>query len=153
MNFVVAIGAADLFEEVRASVGPEYPYEIRTGGITAVGSGCDAELVNFPLACERYGADRTRHVAQVLSNDRSDGAPELIVVIPPLEVDKRGAPVTQGMDYRQWVAWALGSSLDALAVAIGSLKDVTVLIHLESAGMDARPLEVLEVVSELGART
>lgn len=150
MRFVVAVGAKDCFQEVRGAVRPGYPFEVRTGEVKVTGVGCDAELVSFPLACERYGADPVRHVAQVLPNTRSDGAPEIVVAIPPLKADATGRPITHGMDTEAWLTWALTGALEALRESVGDLEGVSVLLYLDAVGMQHQPrtaLDVIEAVS------
>ncbi|MDR7312047.1 hypothetical protein J2S40_003105 [Nocardioides luteus] len=113
-------------------------------------AGCDAELISFPLAAERYGADPKKHVAQVLSNPRNDGAPAIVVAIPPLEVDATGKPMAQGMDTDEWLAWALNGALEALHDSVGDLDGVTVLLYLEAVGMAGRARKALDVIESVG---
>lgn len=150
MRFVVAVGVKDYFQDVLGAVRPGYPFEVRTGAVKTTAIGCDAELVAFPLACERYGADPKRHVAQVLSNTRGDGAPAIVVAIPPLEVDAAGRPMTQGMDTEEWLTWALTGALDALRESVGSLDGVSVLLYLEAVGMERRAHKALDVIESVG---
>lgn len=150
MRFVVAIGIEDHIQEVLDAVRPGYPFEVRTGPVKVVAVDCDAELVSFPLAAERYGADPKRHVAQVLSNTRNDGAPAIVVAIPPLEVDATGKPMTLGMDTEEWLTWALNGALEALRDSVGDLDEVSVLLYLEAVGMQRRARKALDVIESVG---
>lgn len=150
MRFVVAIGVESHIQDVLNAVRPGYPFEVRTGPVKVAAAGCDAELVSFPLAAERYGADPKRHVAQVLSNPRDDGAPAIVVAIPPLEVDATGKPITRGMDTDEWLTWALNGALEALRDSVGDLDGVSVLLYLEAVGMERRARKALAVIESVG---
>lgn len=151
MDFVIAIGDARRFQQVRAAIDSKFPLELRFGGLAETATGCDVALVNFPLSCERYGADPARHVAQVLVNDRGDGAPPVIVAVPPREIDAEGNLIAEEVGYGEWVEWAVRTSLNALVTELGELPQISILIHLEAAALDERPLEALAVL--LGMRT
>ncbi|WP_155377907.1 hypothetical protein [Cellulomonas sp. JZ18] len=152
MRFVVGVGNAERYRQVVAGLDPDYPYEVRQGGVAAVGAGCDAQLMMFPLAAERYaGADPRSRAAQVLVNDRGDGGTPVVVALPTLALDADLRPVTHGRTHREHVTWAITSALAALEDACGDLDGLTVLLHLEAAAMDARPLEVLDVLRTVGA--
>lgn len=61
--------------------------EFRVGNIPPVGEGCDAEIVAFMFAHDRYGGTPRIGEAQALVNHLQDGSPRIILATPPLPLE------------------------------------------------------------------
>lgn len=58
--------------------------EFRVGRVPPAGEGCDAEIVSFTFAHDRYGGSPQIGKAQALVNHLQDGSPRTILATPPL---------------------------------------------------------------------
>src|SRR5690606_24556574 len=108
------------------------------GSIAEAGVGCDAAVVHYTVAHDRYGGAPIVGKAQVLQNLRNDGAPPVILATPPLESGAGMGPEPQaevekhamrmlGMALVEWVRSPLYPHHSSEAVC---------LLHIEGAGLD-----------------
>lgn len=144
MRFVVASAAPERVDALRAC-SQAAQFEVRSGSVPETSAGCDVALVSFPLAADRYGALWLNHAAQVLSNDRHDGAPLIIVALPT--VPERRSAAEMGED--GWAQWTITGALEALSSTFGPDDDLTVLVHLEATALDREPSSVMTALDRI----
>lgn len=137
MKYVIASGLARNFETCREFLGHIKGLEIRFGSAPETGWDCDAEIVWFPIAHDRYGGFPKTGVAQVLDNSRFDGAPGIVLATPPL---MRGSAsnADQDAENERQVLEILRSCVAAFVDEFGRDDESKILIHFEGSGI-ARP--------------
>ncbi|HWO64938.1 MAG TPA: hypothetical protein VNO31_33380, partial [Umezawaea sp.] len=86
MKYVIAASIERIVQACREALAGIPDVEFRVGSVPETGVGCDAAILSFPLAHERYGGSPRMGVAQVLMNTRGDGAPGIILATPPSPV-------------------------------------------------------------------
>ncbi|QIZ34187.1 hypothetical protein [Saccharopolyspora sp. ASAGF58] len=83
MLLIFATTTDEKASRFRATLGDITNIEFRTGAVKDTAIGCDAILIKFYLAHDRYGGTPKPGVSQVLPNSRNDGLPALIVTTLP----------------------------------------------------------------------
>ncbi|MEU5656636.1 hypothetical protein ABZ802_13575 [Streptomyces sp. NPDC047737] len=142
MRFVVAASSDAMVQECRRALGHVPGTAFRTGSVPETGAGCDAAVLNSPLAHERYGGVPRIGSVQVLLNQRGDGAPEVILATAPMAA---GAAVPDPGDDQ--IASHVSQTLDACVAAFveafpDRAGEACVLLHLEGAGIDREDIAV-----------
>ncbi len=109
--------------------------ELQLGDVRSVAQRCDAELMKFYLAHDRYGGTPEIGRAQVLENRRQDGAAPLIVATPPFAP---GPEVTEPAALRARLRTVFLTSLRELNhdERVSGNEEFRVLIHVEGLGLD-----------------
>jgi len=114
--------------------------EFRVGSVPETGKDCDAAILGWPLAHERYGGVPRIGVAQILANTRDDGAPGIILATPPGPSPAGGVTVV-GLEAEEHMVYVLSACLEAFLNRYPERKnESSVLIHLEAAAIDQRDL-------------
>ena len=135
MRYVIASAVETTLNACRDFVGAGEGLEFRTGSVSRSGWDCQAAVVNFALAHDRYGGMPVIGSAQVLVNGRGDGAPEIILATPPLPLAAASNSPTDA-DVESRVLGILRSCITAYVDRFGESAETKVLIHLEAAGID-----------------
>jgi hypothetical protein len=135
MKYVIAASTERLVKLCREALEGILDVEFRVGSVPEAGADCDAAILSFPLAHERYGGVPRMGVAQVLVNDREDGAPGIILATPPGPAKTSPAGVNAS-EVEEYVVKVLGSCREAFLSAFPGEDDSQILIHLEAAGID-----------------
>ncbi|MEE1781776.1 hypothetical protein PUR71_02340 [Streptomyces sp. SP17BM10] len=135
MRFVIAASTDRFVDSCRDFLGNRPGLDFRRGSVAETGWDCDAAILSFALAHDRYGGTPQLGVAQVLANERADGAPGVILATPPIPLAAASRNPSD-TDVEKHVLDALDSCLAAYTKEIGSLQDAKILIHLEAAGID-----------------
>lgn len=145
MRFVIASSSErKLFEVSRLLGGLSY-VEFRLGSVAEVAKGCDAEVMHFTLAHNRYGGSPVVGQSQVVRNLRNDGAPPIILTTPPLEVGAglgSNPELETELHAKRMVEMALAEWVKSSEFPKGS-SGVVCLIHLEGAGLDFGSTEAI----------
>jgi hypothetical protein len=140
MRYVIASGSERSINSCREFLGSRDELEFRLGSVRETGWDCDAAVLMSPLAHERYGGVPQVGVAQVLTNRRADGAPEVILATPPRPM-AAASHCPSDSEIERRVFGVLNSCMTAYVNCPGCSTDSKVLIHLEAAGMDRRNLD------------
>jgi len=140
MRYVVAASTARLVDECREALAGVPDIDFRVGSVSESGADCDAAVLSFPLAHERYGGEPRIGIAQVLVNERHDGAPPIILAAPPLPVAATAAGVSDA-EVENHVVSVLVSTRDAFLRTFPDETDSRILVHLEAAGIDHRDMK------------
>ncbi|WP_143116368.1 hypothetical protein [Lentzea xinjiangensis] len=136
MRFVVASAHAHRLEEVSRKLNDVLRVEFRLGSIPNAGFDCNAGIVHYTLAHDRYGGRPVVGRAQVLQNLRGDGAPLVILATPPLE-DDTGLGLDRNVKVENRVIRMLGMCIDEWVLSGESVgTDSTCLVHMEGSGLD-----------------
>lgn len=140
MRYIVAASSERIVEACREVLGELPGVGFRVGSVPEAGADCDAAILSFPLAHERYGGTPQIGVAQVLENTRGDGAPGVILATPPgpaLTSENTGSD----SEIERHVVHVLSACVaEFLKCFPGCEANSTILIHLEAAGIDRRDL-------------
>jgi hypothetical protein len=149
MKYVVATSSQRHLDSCREFLGVRDGLELRLGSVSETGSDCDAALLSWALAHDRYGGSPTPGFAQVLVNSRSDGAPRLILATPPAPLGA-ASNAPSDAEVEAFVIRALRSSIAAYSDTGYGSSDSKVLIHLEAAGIDRTDLiPTLSAIADL----
>ncbi|WP_155546119.1 hypothetical protein [Amycolatopsis camponoti] len=140
MRYVIAASTARLVEECRKALAGVPDIDFRVGSVSESGADCDAAVLSFPLAHERYGGEPRVGVAQVLVNEREDDAPPIILAAPPRPVVATAAEVSDA-EVEEHVVRVLVSTRDVFLRAFPEETDSRILVHLEAAGIDRRDMK------------
>lgn len=138
----IVIGAASgaLVRECAEVAGQAVGLEVRQGSVAECGWDCDAVLINAPLAHERYGGVPVVGDIQVLANRRGDGAPPWIITTIPLAMP---GPEDH-LEYDEYLFRVLDQGLVQLRKVLRyERRVVRLLVHLEAAAFDRKPLTPL----------
>jgi len=135
MKYVIASASDRVVAACRDFLGDGDGLTFRSGSVPEAGWDCDIAVLSFPLAHERYGGKPQVGRAQVLANERSDGAPKIILATPPLALTAASSPASDS-DIERHVFGVLNSCVAAYVNAYGRGEDVKILIHLEAAALD-----------------
>jgi hypothetical protein len=127
--------------------------EFRVGSGGAVGSGCDAAVLPFYLAHDRYGGVPEIGRAQVLRNSLGDGLPGYIVATPPFQAQER---VPDEAELAERVYFTVRESLDAISRynSTGGHPPIDrVLLNVDGLGFDrfGEELSMMAVRRALGS--
>jgi hypothetical protein len=135
VQFVLASAAQSTMEEWRRALGDRPGLEFRVGRGPAVSYDCDAQIVKFTHAHDRYGGTPEIGRAQVLANTRNDGTPAIIVATPPFAAGPEVTDPDELAD-RQWFTFSqCFQAIDAWNTANpGAVTKV--LIHIEGLGLE-----------------
>lgn len=138
MRFVVASSSELKSEQLSLLLGGLPQVAVRRGSLAEVGAGCDAAVVHYTVAHDRYGGTPIVGQAQVLRNSRNDGAPPIILATPPLETGA-GTGTEGQAEVENHASRMLRSALAEWARSplypSGSAEAACVL-HVEAAGLD-----------------
>jgi hypothetical protein len=138
MRYVVAASTERIVQACREALRGLPGVEFRLGSVPEAGVGCDAAILSFPLAHERYGGTPRVGLAQVLVNTRGDGAPGVILATPPRP---NLADASSDLEVEEHVVYVLGSCVAEFLNSFPECEEVSsILIHLEAAGIDRRDL-------------
>lgn len=150
VKYVIAASSERIVQACRDSLGGTPTVEFRVGSVPECGADCDAAILNFPLAHERYGGVPQLGMAQVLKNERGDGAPKIILSTPPMSLESQKVIVTDS-DIEEQVFQILNSCVDALLKVFPHQDEgVRILLHLEAAGIDRKNLDIpIRAISRL----
>lgn len=137
MRYVVAASTERMVQECREALRGLPGVEFRVGSVPETGVDCDAAILSFPLAHERYGGTPRIGIAQVLVNTRGDGAPGVILATPPGPA-LLSASTGGDSEVEEHVVHVLSScTAEYLNSSPGQDGEASViLIHLEAAGID-----------------
>ncbi|MFI9388572.1 hypothetical protein [Kutzneria sp. NPDC052558] len=83
VQYVLASVAQSTLDDWRRVLGDLPGLDFRLGAGSAVSHDCDAQIVTFYLAHDRYGGTPEIGRSQILTNTRGDGSPAIIVATPP----------------------------------------------------------------------
>lgn len=140
MRYVVAASTARIVEACREALHGLSGVEFRVGSVPEAGVDCDAAILSFPLAHERYGGTPRIGVAQALVNTRGDGAPSIIMATPPAPPQTL-ASSGKDSEIERHVFHVLDSCVAEFLNAFpGREESSKILVHLEAAGIDRRDL-------------
>jgi len=108
----------------------------RVGAGSAVSFDCDAQLMNFYLAHDRYGGTPEIGRAQVLVNTRNDSSPRYVVATPPFAGG--GREVTDPAELEERLYYTFSACFDKVSGTNEREPDVIerVLIHVEGMGLE-----------------
>lgn len=144
MRIVLAARSSRSVARATELLGGTPNLEIKSGSVPELAVGCDAEIMHFTLAHDRYGGSPIIGHSQVLHNLRNDGAPPVIIATPSLE---DGAGLGGGDPDHETELHAermIRIALDAWVASLGETAEsehLCCLIHLEGAGLDFGPLD------------
>jgi hypothetical protein len=139
MRYVIAASTEWLVRQCREVLEEILDVDFQVGSVAETGADCDAAILSFPLAHERYGGVPRMGVAQVLVNERTDGAPSIILATPP-GVAKTSAAGVNASEVQEYVVNVLDSCREAFLTVFPGEDDSRILIHLEAAGIDRRDM-------------
>lgn len=140
MRYVVAASTVRIVDACREALRGLSGVEFRVGSVPEAGADCDAAILSFPLAHERYGGTPRIGVAQVLVNTRGDGAPSIIMATPPAPPQTL-ASSDKDSEIERHVFHVLDSCVAEFLNAFpGCDESSKILVHLEAAGIDRRDL-------------
>jgi hypothetical protein len=140
VRYVVAASTERIVDACREALRGLPGVEFRVGSVPEAGADCDAAILSFPLAHERYGGTPRIGIAQVLVNRRDDGAPGAILATPPSPAPT-SASTCSDFEVEEHVVHVLDSCLAEFLTSFpGREENSTILIHLEAAGIDRRDL-------------
>lgn len=138
MRFVVSSSSELKSEQLSHLLGGLPKVAVRSGSLAEVGADCDAAVVHYTVAHDRYGGAPIVGKAQVLRNSRNDGAPATILATPPLE-SGAGTGSEGQAEVENHVLRMLSSALAEWARSPlyppGSA-EATCVLHIEAAGLD-----------------
>ncbi|MCF2528510.1 hypothetical protein [Yinghuangia soli] len=134
MKYVVAAAKAPTVDACRHALGERPDVEFRVGSAPETGADCDAAIVSWPPAHDRYGGFPKAGAAQVLVNERGDGAPGFILATPPPQASSYGPADSDVEDQALRILDACVAEF--LREFPESREDAKILIHLEGAALD-----------------
>ncbi|SEQ82364.1 hypothetical protein SAMN05216188_105231 [Lentzea xinjiangensis] len=136
MHYVIASFSEPTLAAWRESLGDLPGVTFRTGAGSAVSFDCDAQLMNFYLAHDRYGGTPEIGRAQVLVNTRNDSSPRYIVATPPFAGG--GPEVTDPAELEERLHHTFSACFDAISGAVERDPGVIerVLVHVEGMGLE-----------------
>ncbi|MFR9728859.1 hypothetical protein ACL03H_06465 [Saccharopolyspora sp. MS10] len=123
----VASELGDLFSEIDGVL-------VRSGAVGEVAADCDAILMKFYLAHDRYGGSPVVGESQVLTNSRGDGLPGRVVATSPFPSSDTS---TDDSEVERRLRSMFARAFDAVRTAEGIGEDWRVLVHREGLGLDA----------------
>jgi hypothetical protein len=142
MKYVIASSTERILSVFRNALSDRPEVECRVGSVAEAGPDCDAAILSFPLAHERYGGSPQLGVTQILENRRDDGAPRIILATPPLPPRTPDNSGTDS-DFEMYVLHVLNScTAEFLKNFPDCGENSKILIHLEAAGIDRKDLGV-----------
>lgn len=140
IRIIIGTASVELARQCTEVAGQAVGLEVRLGSVVECGWDCDAVLINAPLAHERYGGIPAVGKLQVLANRREDGAPPWIITTIPLAVS---GPEDQP-EYDTYLSRVLDQALVQLRdILCEESRVVQLLVHLEAAAFDRKPLRPL----------
>lgn len=145
MKFVVATSNKRKLDEVSQLLSGRSNLELRDGSVPDVSHGCDAAVMHFTLAHDRYGGRPVVGQSQVLRNSRNDGVAPIILATPPLEAGAGLGP-DKDAETERHTARMVGMALDAWVKSPDYPEDASglvCLIHIEGAGLTFSPLDAI----------
>ncbi|MDI6100712.1 hypothetical protein QLQ12_19055 [Actinoplanes sp. NEAU-A12] len=149
MRYVIAASRQATVDSCRAVLGAREQLEFRLGSVPEAGEDCDAAILNFVLAHERYGGSPIVGLAQALINNRGDGAPRLILATPPMSI-KTASDAATDADIESAYLNMLKSCMAVYVDVCGDPPEAKILIHVEGAGIDRPNLNLaLRALSDL----
>lgn len=141
MRYVIAASTERIINACRAALSGRPEIECRIGSVREVGTDCDAAVLSFPLAHERYGGSPRLGVAQIIENTRNDGAPKIILATPPAPPRSSTDSVSDS-EVEKHVFHILDSCVGEFLNAFPECGEhAKILVHLEAAGLDRRELD------------
>lgn len=141
MEFVIASSVEHKTRQLADLLGRLPGVRYLRGSVPEVGEGCDAQIMHFTLAHDRYGGRPIVGHSQVLHNARGDGAPLIIVSTPPLE-SGAGRGSDRDAETSTHVERMIGTALSTWVASLDSAQQARTLcclIHIEGAGLDFGP--------------
>ena len=145
MKFVIATSNKRKLEEVSQQLSSRSNLEFRDGSVPDVSHGCDAEVMHFTLAHDRYGGRPVVGQSQVLRNSRNDGAAPIILATPPFEAGAGLGP-DKDAETERHTSRMIGMALNAWVQSPEFPEDpsgLVCLIHIEGAGLTFGPLDAI----------
>jgi hypothetical protein len=145
MRFVIASLAEAKVARASELLAGSVDLDFRYGLVPDVSAGCDAEIVHFTVAHDRYGGKPQVGQSQVLRNSRNDGAPPLIIATPPLEAGAGMGP-DRDSETKRHSERMIGMALEAWASSpsfSGDSSALCCLIHIEAAGLDFGSIDAI----------
>jgi hypothetical protein len=139
MRYVIAASTERAVASCQALLGDRGEVEYRVGSVAQAGWDCDAAIVSFPLAHDRYGGVPQVGHAQVLENNRDDGAPRIVLATPPISPSSTSSMPTDEQ-IGSHVAYVIGACVEVYAESRRPDRTAKILIHLEAAGVDRKDL-------------
>ncbi|QUQ71161.1 hypothetical protein JJ691_89440 [Kutzneria sp. CA-103260] len=134
MQYVLASVAPSTVEDWQRAL-EDLPWlDFRVGAGSAVSHDCDAQIVKFHLAHDRYGGTPEVGRSQVLANTRGDGSPAIIVATPPFA---GGPEITDPGELAERTHFTFASCFNEITrLNTTNPGAVTrVLIHIEGLGL------------------
>lgn len=138
MWFVVASSSELKSEQLSFLLGGLPQVAVRRGSLAEVSAGCDAAVVHYTVAHDRYGGTPIVGQAKVLRNSRNDGAPPTILATPPLKADS-GTGIAGQDDAENHASRLLSSTLAEWTRSSfypAESSRAVCLLHVEAAGLD-----------------
>ena len=134
MRYVIASATPSTLRVAAEIIESGSRVEYRLGSVPETCHGCDAMVMWWPFAYERYGGVPEAGIARVLLNVRDDG-PELVLATPP------GPGLTTGLDpveadREAYSCAVLVACVEAYRKELPDQEKSVVLVHLEAAGLD-----------------
>lgn len=135
MQYVLASVAPSTLEEWQHALGDLPGLDFRLGAGSAVSQDCDAQIVKFYHAHDRYGGTPEVGKSQVLANTRNDGSPAIIVATPPFA---SGPEVTDPAELAERMYFTFSSCFNEIARLNTTNPGIVtrVLIHIEGLGLE-----------------
>jgi hypothetical protein len=140
MRYVIAASTERAVAACQASLEAHGELEYRVGSVAQAGWDCDAAIVSFPLAHDRYGGTPEVGRAQILENNRQDGAPRIVLATPPISPSS-ASPAPTDEQIESHVAYVIGACVAVYAESRSADPSAKILIHLEAAGIDRKDLK------------
>ena len=135
MRYVLASVAPATLEAWQHALNGLSCLEFRQGAGSVVSDDCDAQIMKFYHAHDRYGGTPEVGRSQVLANTRGDGSPAIIITTPPFT---GGPEITNPVELEDRMYCTFSRCFDAVA-QLNSINPGIVtklLIHIEGLGLE-----------------
>ncbi|WP_251745674.1 hypothetical protein [Frankia sp. AiPs1] len=141
MRYVIASASAMILARVQEKLSDWSGVEFRVGRVPDTWSGCDAMVMWWPLAHDRFGGIPEPGVAKVLRNGRGDDLPGIILATPS------GPGMTSGVgtsraEIEDYSFRALESCFREYRRRFPESDEKSkILVHIEASGLDIPDLD------------
>lgn len=136
MRYVIASGSESILAVAREMLSGLPGIEFRAGTVPDTWEGCDATVMWWPLAHDRYGGIPEPEVAQILHNNRGDDLPGIILATPSGPGRTSGVGSSED-EIELYACTSLGACISEFKRQFSDRwQKSQILVHLEASGLD-----------------